>query len=165
MTDSERRALRGRVADAVRDIAWYGTEPPAAFDDQRAGLHRKVASALAVTGLTDRRGFPGIRVRCALACAEARASIAEAGRLHDMAGDVPDDPADAALAGVEAFVREHGEGAPMTDLTAEDRAALLAASMACAHAQAAVWRAYSKLRDVEGRCGKCAKDHEGNYLT
>ena len=89
MTDGERRALRGRVADAVRDIAWYGTEPPAAFDDQRAGLHRKVASALAVTGLMDRRGFPGTRVRCALACAEARASIAEAGRLHDMAGDVP----------------------------------------------------------------------------
>ena len=53
----------------------------------------------------------------------------------------------------------------MGDLTAEDRAALLAASMACAHAQAAVWRAYSKLRDVEVRCGKNAKDHEGNYLT
>lgn len=53
----------------------------------------------------------------------------------------------------------------MSDLTAEDRAALLAASMACAHAQAAAWRAYEKLMDVEVRRGKNAKDHEGNYLT
>lgn len=53
----------------------------------------------------------------------------------------------------------------MGDLTAEDRAALLAASMACAHARDAVWRAYRKLRDVEVRLGKDAKDSEGNLLT
>ncbi|MBF0600298.1 hypothetical protein IM763_09560 [Atopobiaceae bacterium FL090493] len=38
----------------------------------------------------------------------------------------------------------------MTDLTAEDRAALLAASMACAHARAAMWRAYRKVAAAIG---------------
>ncbi len=53
----------------------------------------------------------------------------------------------------------------MGDLTAEDRAALLAASMACENAKAALWRAYAKLLDVEDRLGKRAKNDEGNLLT
>lgn len=53
----------------------------------------------------------------------------------------------------------------MTDLTADDRAALLAASMACDDARKAMFRAYKKIREVEVRCGKNAKDHDGNYLT
>lgn len=53
----------------------------------------------------------------------------------------------------------------MTDLTAEDRAALLAASMACDDAWKAMFRAYEKIREVEVRFGKNARDHDGNYLT
>ena len=53
----------------------------------------------------------------------------------------------------------------MTDLTAEDRAALLAASMACSHAWDAAFRAHEKLLDVEARCGRRAKDYAGDYLT
>ena len=52
----------------------------------------------------------------------------------------------------------------MTDLTAEDRAALLAASMACAHALKAVWRAYDKLVEVEDRLGKTATDYGGTPI-
>ena len=52
----------------------------------------------------------------------------------------------------------------MTDLTAEDRAALLAASMACDHAWAALWRAYAKLLDVEDRLGKRATDYGGTPI-
>ena len=39
----------------------------------------------------------------------------------------------------------------MSDLAAEDRAALLAASMACDHARAAMWRAYPKVAAAVGR--------------
>ena len=53
----------------------------------------------------------------------------------------------------------------MSDLTAEDRAALLAASMACENAREAVWRAMDKLVDVEYRLGKRAKDNDGNLLV
>ena len=53
----------------------------------------------------------------------------------------------------------------MSDLTAEDRAALLAASMACSHAWDAAFRAHEKLLDVEARCGRRAKDYGGDYLT
>lgn len=53
----------------------------------------------------------------------------------------------------------------MTDLTAEDRAALPAASMACDHARDAAFRAHEKLLDVEARCGRRAKDHAGDRLT
>lgn len=53
----------------------------------------------------------------------------------------------------------------MSDLTAEDRAALLAASMACGHAWHAALRAHEKLLEVEARCGRRAKDYAGDYLT
>lgn len=52
----------------------------------------------------------------------------------------------------------------MSDLTAEDRAALLAASMACSHAWDAAFRAHEKLLDVEARCGRRAKDYGGTPI-
>ena len=47
----------------------------------------------------------------------------------------------------------------MTDLTAEDRAALLAASMACAHARAAMWRAYRKVAAAIGHDHQIGRAH------